>query len=149
MGFVRFAHPVWLGFILFCGETVLSRPALGTDGPTISIEVDARELPRRLIHTTQEIPCKSGPLRLWYPKWIQGAHGPLGRVEDIGGLRVETPDGTLLPWKRDEVEMHCFQVEVPEGVAWVRVKLDTICESAGLDAGGIFSSGNNAVGVIN
>lgn len=117
--------------------------------PAMAIEVDARDLPRRLLHTTLDIPCKGGPLRLRYPKWIQGAHGPLGRVEDIGGLRVEAPDGAVIPWKRDEVDMYCFAVEVPAGITSVRVKLDTICESASRDAGGIYSVGNSSLGVIN
>jgi predicted metalloprotease with PDZ domain len=116
---------------------------------TLTIDVDSRELPRRLMHTTLEIPCKPGPLRLWYPKWFPGSHGPQGRVEDIAGLRVETPDGTAIPWKRDEVDMHCFALRVPDGTTSVRVKLDTICETAGTGKAGIYSAGNSAVGVIN
>ena len=115
------------------------------DSPSISIDVDARELPRRLIHTTLDIPCKPGPMRLWYPKWIPGTHGPKGRVEDIGGLRIETSDGTAIPWKRDEIELYCFAIRVPDGATAVRVKLDTICE----EASGIHSYGNASVGTIN
>ncbi len=119
------------------------------DAPAMLIEVDARELPRRLVHTTLEIPCKPGPLRLWYPNWFPGSHGPHGRVQDIAGLRVETPDGQALRWTRDEVEMHCFLVPVPEGVTRVRVKLDTVCEGSGTERAGIYSFGNPSVGVIN
>lgn len=135
-----------------CGLLVLlligARPTLGAAAP-VSIEVDARELPRRLVHTTMEIPCKPGPLRLWYPKWIPGTHGPKGRVEDVGGLRVETKDGKVIPWKRDEIELFCFVVQVPEGVTMVRVKLDTICESSSVEAAGIFTYGNASIGTIN
>lgn len=124
-------------------------PVLGADARPMSIEVDASELPRRLIHTTLDIPCQPGSLRLWYPKWIPGTHGPKGRVEDIGGLRVETADGTVIPWKRDEIELFCFVVQVPAGVTSVRVKLDTVCESSSVEAAGIYSYGNASIGVIN
>ncbi|MBS0201518.1 MAG: M61 family metallopeptidase [Planctomycetes bacterium] len=127
----------------------MARLALGADAPAISIEVDAGELPRRLIHTTLDIPCQPGPLRLWYPKWIPGTHGPKGRVEDIGGLRVEAADGTAIPWKRDEIELYCFVVQIPKGVTSVRVRLDTICESSSVEAAGIYSYGNASIGVIN
>src|SRR5436305_13966388 len=119
------------------------------DPPAIAVEVDARDLPRRLLHTTLDIPCKPGPLRLWYPKWFPGSHGPQGRVEDIAGLRVETPDGSAIPWRRDEVDLHCFTLRVPDGTTAVRVKLDTICEAAGTGRAGMYSGGTSAVGVIN
>src|SRR5262245_33658208 len=100
--------------------------SVAADVPTMTMEVDARELPRKLLHTTLDIPCKPGELRLWYPKWFPGSHGPHGRVEDVAGLRIETQEGTALPWARDEVELYCFVVKVPEGYDSVRVKLDTI-----------------------
>src|SRR5262249_34668414 len=87
-------------------------PAAAADAPAVAVEVDARELPRKLLHTTLDIPCKPGPLRLWYPKWIPGSHGPSGRVEDVAGFRVETPQGAPVPWARDEVELHCFVIRV-------------------------------------
>ena len=117
--------------------------------PPLVVEVDARQLPRKLVHTTIEVPCKTGELRLWYPKWYPGSHGPMGRLEDVGGLVIETSDGRKLPWERDEVELFCVKVNVPEGLATVRVKLTTICNSPGIDAAGIYTYGNNAVGVIN
>jgi predicted metalloprotease with PDZ domain len=124
-------------------------PAAAADAPAVAVEVDARDLPRKLLHTTLDIPCEPGPLRLWYPKWIPGSHGPYGRVADVAGFRVETPQGTPVPWARDEVELHCFVIRVPDGAASVRVRLDTVCESAGVDAGGIYTAGTRDVGVIN
>jgi predicted metalloprotease with PDZ domain len=113
------------------------------------MEVDASELPRRLLHTRLTIPSQPGKLRLWYPKWFPGAHGPYGRVEDVGGLRLETDQGKVLPWRRDEVELHCVQCEVPDGVREVRVQLDTICNTVSANAGGIYSYGNHSLGVLN
>lgn len=115
----------------------------------IAIEVDARELPRKLIHTTLDIPCKPGPLKLWYPKWFPGSHGPHGRVQDVAGFRVEASNGKVLPWSRDDVELNCFLVKVPDGASAVRVKLDTICESVGSDRAGTLTVGTRDLGVIN
>lgn len=119
------------------------------DATPITIEVDARDLPRKLLHTTIDVPTQPGTLRLWYPQWFPGSHGPHGRVEDIGGFRVETSDGRTIPWKRDEVNLHCVSVQIPEGLAMVKVKLDTICNSSNLDAGAIYSYGNKSLGIIN
>lgn len=119
------------------------------DAPAITIEVDARELPRKLLHTTIDVPTQPGTLRFWYPQWFPGSHGPHGRVEDIGGFRVETTDGRTLPWKRDDINLHCVAVQIPEGMPAVRVKLDTICNSSNLDAGAIYSYGNKSLGIIN
>ena len=134
-------------FAAFLVVTVV--PRAFAEVPATAIEVDARELPRRLIHTTLDIPCKPGTLRLWYPKWFPGSHGPHGRVQDVAGLRVETPDGAVIPWSRDEVDLHCFLIKVPDATTTVRVKLDTICEASGTDGAGIYSFGNSSLGVIN
>src|SRR5262249_15212965 len=40
-------------------------------------------------------------------------------------------------------------IKVPEGTSSLRVKLDTVCESAGPDRAGILTVGTPAVGVIN
>jgi len=133
-------------FVFLC---LVSSSAIAADAPTVAIEVDARELPRKLLHTTLDIECKPGPMRLWYPKWFPGSHGPHGRVEDVAGFRVQTSDGTAVSWARDEVELNCFVAQVPDGTTKVRVKLDTICESAGPARAGIHSVGTRDVGVIN
>ncbi len=121
----------------------------GAAEPTLAIEVDARDLPRKLIHTTLDIPCKPGTLKLIYPKWFPGSHGPHGRVEDVAGLRAENQAGEAVTWTRDEVELHRFLLKVPEGTTTVRVQMETVCESASQDGGGIYSFGNRSVGVLN
>lgn len=114
----------------------------------IVVEVDARDLPRKLVRTTMTIPSESGKLRLWYPKWIPGSHGPYGRLEDVGGLKIEA-NGKVLSWKRDDVELNCVAVDVPTGATEVVVHLDTICNVSSPGAIGVYSFGNPRLGVIN
>ena len=130
-----------LAFLLLVAPPALAQPA-------IDIEVDARDLPRKLVRTTMTIPCEPGKLRLWYPKWIPGSHGPFGRLEDVGGLKI-VAGGKALPWKRDEVELNCVACDVPTGTTQVTVHLDTICNVSSPGAIGVYSYGNPRLGVIN
>ena len=122
---------------------------LRADGPTLQIDVDARELPRRLVHADIRIPCQPGPLRLWYPKWIPGCHGADGPLQNVGGFRVETADGKPIRWKRDEVELFCVHCDVPAGASEIRAHLDYICNEPAVLAAGYLSYGNSSVGVLN
>jgi len=118
-------------------------------GPTLQIEVDARDLPRRLLHTRIQMPCQPGKLRLWFPKWVPGTHGPGGPVQNVGGLRLETPDGKPVPWRRDEIEPYRVECDVPDGVRSINVRLDVICNQPAVAAAGYLSYGNASVGIIN
>ncbi len=118
-------------------------------GPTLGIEVDARDLPRRLVHTRIEVPCQPGELRLWFPKWVPGTHGPYGPIQNVGGLYIETPEGKKLDWRRDEVELCRVACQVPEGVHQIIAKLDTICNEPAILAAGYLTYGNASVGIIN
>ncbi len=138
-------------FLLSLAAVVLAAVARA-DGPpagALTVAVDARDLPRHLLHAEITIPCRPGVLKLWYPKWVPGAHAPWGKVENIGGLRIETGDGRPLAWKRDEVEPYCVSCDVPAGAGTVRVRLDYICNEVALMAGGHLSDASRAVGVIN
>jgi len=49
------------------GSCVLLTTARAVES-VLRIEVGARDLPRRLLHTSLRIACEPGPLTLWYPK---------------------------------------------------------------------------------
>jgi predicted metalloprotease with PDZ domain len=124
-------------------------PRALAESTPIRLELDARDLPRRLLHSRLTIPCAAGKLALWYPKWIPGTHAPSGPLDSVAGLRIETPRGEVLPWKRDQVELHRITCDVPEGVKEVIVALDTICNAAEVEASGHLSYGNASVGIVN
>jgi predicted metalloprotease with PDZ domain len=134
-------------FWLASGEAI--HAGTSAAAPTLQMEVDARDLPRHLLHSQITIPCQPGKLKIWYPKWVPGTHGPYGPLQNVGGLRLETLDGQALPWHRDDVELYCVTCDVPAGVMEVRARLDYICNEAAMDAAGAFSYGNASVGIIN
>jgi predicted metalloprotease with PDZ domain len=133
-----------LGSICFVGPS-----AFASSGPTLRIEVDARDLPRRLLHARIQVPCQPGKLGLWYPKWIPGTHAPSGPIQDIAGLRFETTDGKVVPWRRDDGEVFRVECDVPNGTHEIVALLDVICNGPAVEASGHLSYGNNLVGMIN
>ena len=40
----------------------------------LRIDVDARDLARRIFKVTATVPAKPGPMTLLYPQWIPGNH---------------------------------------------------------------------------
>jgi predicted metalloprotease with PDZ domain len=105
----------------------------------VSIDVDAGEAPRRLLHAKMRMPVTPGPLSLLYPKWIPGEHGPTGPIEDLAGVRI-TANGQPVPWRRDNVNIYEFHVDVPQGVSMLDISLDFISPP---EING-FSSGSSA-----
>ncbi len=96
---------------------------LGAGPAPITIEVDAREAPRRIFHARMWIPLPAGPATLLYPEWLPGEHSPTGPIADVAGLRFEAA-GRPVAWKRDPVSMYAFHLEMPEGAETLDVALD-------------------------
>src|SRR4051794_13039368 len=117
--------------------------------PTLSLEVDAREISRSLLHARLEIPARAGDFVVWYPKWIPGVHAPGGPVQNLAGLRFETAKGEPIVWRRDDEEMNRFHLAVPAGVDRVIAKLDYICNQPSVNSSGVDSFGNSLLGVFN
>jgi predicted metalloprotease with PDZ domain len=90
---------------------------------TITLNVDATQASRNILHTRLTIPVTPGPLTLFYPKWIPGEHTPTGPINDLVGLKL-TANGEAIPWRRDETEMFAFHCEVPQGVNQLEVSFD-------------------------
>ncbi len=95
----------------------------------MTVEVDARDAPRRILHARLRIPAAAGPLTLLYPEWLPGEHGPTGPIADLAGLRFSAGGKTLV-WKRDPVDMYAFHLDVPAGASGVEVALDFLAPAA-------------------
>jgi predicted metalloprotease with PDZ domain len=91
-------------------------------GP-ITLTVDATEAPRKLFHAQMRVPVSPGPLTLVYPKWIPGEHGPTGPIINLAGLKF-VAGGKTIPWRRDDVEMYAFHLEIPAGAKELEISLD-------------------------
>src|SRR5262245_2352909 len=91
----------------------------------IILQVDATDALRRIFHAQLQIPVQSGPLTLYYPKWIPGDHSPSGPVINLTGMHFQS-NGKELSWRRDPVDMNSFHLTVPECTNTVEAKLDLV-----------------------
>ncbi len=110
-------------------------PVPGWCGPPLTLDVDAREAARHLLHARLTIPVAPGALTLVYPKWLPGNHGPTGPVADLAGIRMSI-DGKPVAWQRDSVDLYAFHLAVPDGARRLEVALDFL---SGLPDAGLSS----------
>ncbi len=121
--FKRFAlFPLVAAFL--AAATVLAQSAQ----KPVQIDVDLRDAPKHIFHAKLEFPVMSGPLTLVYPKWIQGEHAPTGPVDNLTGLKMYAA-GKEVAWRRDNLDMYAFHMEVPAGADTLQVTLDYLSPS--------------------
>jgi len=114
----RSAVALLLLFGVFC------LPLLAANPPgTITLAVDATDAARSLFHARLVVPVAAGPVTLFYPEWIPGEHGPTGPIVNLAGLKI-TAHGKPLAWRRDDVDMYAFHVDVPQGASTLEIALD-------------------------
>ncbi|MFZ3210177.1 MAG: M61 family peptidase [Terriglobales bacterium] len=114
----RCAVALLLLFGLFCVPLLAANPP-----GTITLAVDATDAARSLFHARLVIPVTAGPLTLFYPEWIPGEHGPTGPIVNLAGPKI-TANGKPLAWRRDDVDMYAFHVDVPKGALALEIALD-------------------------
>jgi predicted metalloprotease with PDZ domain len=121
---VRYRYQImrkWIATAL--GTLLLSlQPIRSAAETVISLDVDATELPRKIVTAHLVIPAKPGPLTLSYPQWVPGAHGPLGPVRRLAGLKLSVA-GKPIPWQRDTLDLFAFHCDVPAGGTAVDAEL--------------------------
>ena len=124
-GVCRFAC---IGFVLAastrCGAEV------------VRLDVDATDAARDILHARLHIPAKSGPMTLFYPKWIPGEHMPSGPINDLAGLEM-TANGKPVDWHRDPDNMCAFHVDIPADADGLDISLDFLLSTHG----GSYSTG--------
>ncbi len=92
---------------------------------TVKITADLTEASRKLYHAEVDLPAHAGENSYTTPKWIPGNHRPTGPVDQITGV-VFTANGKTLLWRRDDVDLYQFHVQVPQGVSTIHAHLDCI-----------------------
>ncbi|MFC6645089.1 M61 family metallopeptidase [Granulicella cerasi] len=111
-------------WIALASCALFAAPAFAQQQP-IRITADFTDTSRHLYHAEVDLPVKPGPNTFVTPKWIPGNHRPTGPVENITGV-VFTANGKVLPWRRDDVDLYEFHVDVPAGVTSIHAHLDCI-----------------------
>ncbi len=132
------AQPAIISLVLFfCAANAFARQNVGDAArgkpgqmQPVRIEVDLRDAPRHIFHSKLTLAVKPGPLTLLYPEWIPGEHGPTGPISQIAGLKF-TVGGQTLAWRRDDVNMFAFHLEVPAGATELSVSLDYLSPGEG------------------
>jgi predicted metalloprotease with PDZ domain len=94
-----------------------------TPSQPITLQVDATEVARKLLHSHLSIPVTPGPLTLYYPKWIPGEHAPTGPIDSVVGMKFSVT-GQPIPWRRDLVDLYAFHCEIPAGATRLEIDLD-------------------------
>ncbi len=100
---------------------------------TLTLQVDASDLDRRILRVKEAIPVKPGPLTLLYPRWLPGNHAPNGKIGQLAGLKIAS-GGTSIDWRRDPIEPFAFHLIVPPGASVLDVEfqfLSPTSESSG------------------
>ena len=103
---------------------------------TITLALDARETPRKLLHARETLTVTPGALTLVYPKWLPGEHAPDGAIDDLVGLKFSA-GGKTVAWRRDPVDLFAFHLDVPQGVNTLDASFDFL---SAIGAGGFSSA---------
>ncbi len=121
-----------------CSFAILFAFQVAAAQTPITLSVDLRDAPKKILHATEIIPVTPGANTLVYPKWIPGEHMPSGPIDNMAGLML-TAGGQRIQWLRDPVDMFAFHFDVPSGVTSVEVKMDWLATPNG----GSFTSGGS------
>jgi predicted metalloprotease with PDZ domain len=113
----------------------------------LSLSVDLRDAPRKLLHATEILPVQNGPLTLAFPEWIRNEHVPAPLTQQVG-LFIKAHDGSgtaghALSWKRDPLDLYLYHVTIPNGVSSIEVTFDFITSDKGGDGDARASSDAN------
>jgi predicted metalloprotease with PDZ domain len=91
----------------------------------IKLSVDATDTVRHIIKVRETIPVTPGSVTLLFPRWIPGAHAPVGRIDQLAGLVIRA-NGTRLPWRRDTVDGYAYHVEAPPGTNQLDIEFQSL-----------------------
>ena len=112
---------------VFVFSTAFAKSLLSqeTGNGAMSVVIDARDLPRKLLNATVQIPLDASTearkIPLWYPKWVPGSHGPGGPISNVAGVRITDQAGTLLSWTRTPGEVYRMEVDVPAETKYLQI----------------------------
>jgi predicted metalloprotease with PDZ domain len=110
----------------------------------MTVDVDARDVARRLVRAHLVIPAQPGKLVLRYPKWMPGEHGPTGPIAAMSKLVIAS-GGKPIAWTRDPIDLYSFTVDVPKGATEVAADVELVLPESGEFSAGATATENLAV----
>lgn len=93
----------------------------------IKLSVDASDAAKNILHVKETMAVKPGAFTLFYPKWIPGEHAPTDTLNNMVNLFISA-NGKALAWRRDDVEMFAFHLDVPAGVTQIDIAFDDVSQ---------------------
>ncbi|MCB9838690.1 MAG: M61 family metallopeptidase [Phycisphaeraceae bacterium] len=91
------------------------------------VDVDATDIPRRLLRAKLTIPANPGETTLRYVEWTPGNHNPSGPIQNVVEFRAQTESGEPLTWRRDRFsDTRITIADVPSGAERIVVSLTYI-----------------------
>ncbi len=133
MNYKRSLAILKLVFILFL---LIQTGYAQTKQQFILLSVNAKDAPKKILHSHETMSVQPGALTLVYPEWIPGEHGPTGPIVDMAGLKISA-NGKTISWRRDLVDMYAIHCQIPENETKLDVSFDFILppEKEGFSAG--------------
>ncbi|MGA9510643.1 MAG: M61 family peptidase [Candidatus Sulfotelmatobacter sp.] len=121
----------WLSLTLALAVSLAGSASGQAEAPgPIKISVDATQVSQRILHAKLVFPVHSGPLTLYYPKWMPADHSPDGPIWNLAGLKFSS--GTReIPWQQDLVDMYSFNLDIPAGTTSLEASLDFLISAPG------------------
>lgn len=88
---------------------------------TIVMKVDASNTAQNIMRIQQTIPARPGKMTLLFPQWVTAQHGPTGALNQFAGFKASA-NGKPLSWRRDNVNVFAFHLDVPAGAKAIEVE---------------------------
>lgn len=107
-------------FALLVAHAMLSLTACA-QSPRATLNVDATDIPRRLLTARMELPVRPGALDLNFVEWTPGNHNPSGPIQNVVDLTITDDRGRRVQWTRDPEKMTRLNLDVPDGVSFITV----------------------------
>jgi predicted metalloprotease with PDZ domain len=132
----------WLlcAWLIVCGSTAKAQ--------TIGVFVDAQEANAQRVAVRVTIQAKPGGLTLQYPRWVPGAHGPVGPLRNVANLRLFVGEREI-PWQRDAYDPFTFRCEVPPGATTVTANFDYLPRKGSTEEVSYGVAASDKIAIIN
>jgi len=128
----------------------LALPTSALAQERVFVRIDAREIERRLLHSTVTMPATPGQaMDIYFVEWTPGNHNPSGPIQNVVNLFVRDGDGNALDWKRDATHTVRLTIDVPERVSRITVEFSYITNQPSVNSRSTDSYGYPGYGSIN